>query len=67
MNQTIAKPHRLEDTGLLSQDRSVNEFLDVGETEQRATVGQADAPFHRQLNHGFVLEEPSQGVKPILA
>ena len=63
VNQTVAKPNRFEDAGLLRHHRCLNQFVNIGEAEQRAAIGQTDAPFHRQVTHKLVLEERSQCVK----
>ncbi len=51
VDQAVAEPNRFEHAGLLGHFGGFDELIDVGETEQRAAIWQADAPFDRQFSH----------------
>jgi hypothetical protein len=51
VDQAVAEPNRFERTRLLGHFGAFDEFLDVGKSEERAAIWQADAPFDRQFSH----------------
>src|SRR5262245_46090246 len=51
MNQTVTKPHRLENSRLFGENGRIYKCIDIGEAEKHAAVGQANAPFDGQVSH----------------
>ena len=53
MNQAVADPNRFEHARLFGNRGAFDQLVDLGEAEQRAAIGQAQAPFYRQVSHHF--------------